>query len=254
MEPFEFAPSLHGRILIAEDGRDTLHLLRVVLERTGLEVDSAENGVVACQLVEKGRASGTAPDLILMDIQMPELDGFEALRRVRESGWKGPVIALTAHALADDRDKCLLAGFDDYVAKPVDRVRLLQIVARYLAGGASSSAPPPEAKASSRASGLLDDPRINPADRARILTGFIVRMQERANQIEQAISCGDLSVVLEAAHALHGSAGLFGFMEVAQTSHTVEEQIRAHASSEVVAASTAELVRVCRETAANFNP
>ena len=254
MEPSEFDSSLHGRILIAEDGRDTLRLLRVILERTGLTVDSAENGLVACQLVEKGRLNGIAPDLILMDIQMPELDGFEALRRLRQSGWKGPIIALTAHALSDDRDKCLLAGFNDYLAKPIDRDGLIRIVARHLAGDTSPSPPHPEPKPSSRTSGLLDDPRINPADRARILTGFIVRMQERANQIEQAIGDVDCPAILEAAHSLHGSASLFGFAEVAQTARTVEEQIRTQACSGTVAASAAELVRACRETAANFKP
>jgi CheY-like chemotaxis protein/HPt (histidine-containing phosphotransfer) domain-containing protein len=252
MEPADYDPRLYGRILIAEDGRDTQHLLRVILERTGLKVDSAENGVRACEMVEAGQATGTAPDLILMDIQMPELDGFESLRRLRYWGWKGPVVALTAHALPEDRQRCLAAGFDDYLPKPVDRVRLLEVVTRHLGSRVNPPAPP-VGQASSRPSGLLDDPRINPDDRARILAGFIVRLQDRANQIERAMAGLDRSVILESAHALHGSAGLFGFEAIAEVSRTVEGQIRSEVSWDALMTSAAELVRLCRETAAHFH-
>jgi len=130
--PMEHEAALHGRVLLAEDVPDTRAMLRHILRRMGLELEIAEDGRLACDMAEKSQAEAAPYDLILMDIQMPNMNGYQATRWLREHGWKGPIVALTAHALVGDREKCLEAGCDDYVSKPVTAKGLRDVLARYL--------------------------------------------------------------------------------------------------------------------------
>ena len=120
-------------MLLAEDGEDNRRLIRALLVKAGLEVDLAEDGRVACEKALQSRVEGHPYDLILMDIQMPEIDGYEATRQLRAKGWCGPIIALTAHAMATDRLQCLEVGCDDYLSKPIDKRSFLSTIAQYLA-------------------------------------------------------------------------------------------------------------------------
>jgi len=127
---------LHGRILLAEDSPDIQRITAFILKKAGAEVTLADNGQVAYEEATAARARGTPFDVILMDMQMPILDGYEATRRLRSAGYTAPIVALTAHALAEDRQKCLDAGCDDYSTKPIDRQKLLTVVAHWLPMGA----------------------------------------------------------------------------------------------------------------------
>jgi CheY-like chemotaxis protein len=98
-----------------------------------LEVDLAGDGRAVCAMAEKSQAEGRPYDLIFMDIQMPEMNGYEATQWLRQHGWQGPIVALTAHAMLGDREKCLAAGCDDYLSKPVTTPDLQKIATRYLA-------------------------------------------------------------------------------------------------------------------------
>ena len=102
-----------------------------MLRKAGAEVAVVENGQLALDAALAAEQSGTPFDVVLMDMQMPVMDGYEATSRLREAGYGRPVIALTAHAMAEDRQKCLGVGCNDYASKPLDREKLLELVARH---------------------------------------------------------------------------------------------------------------------------
>jgi len=129
-EPQDLA--LHGRVLLAEDVPDVQLVIAQMLRKANLRIDVAEDGRTACEMAEKSKAEGKPYDLILMDIRMPERNGYEATRWLRERGWEKPIVALTAYAMVGDREKCLDAGCDDYIAKPVTARGLQSFLARYL--------------------------------------------------------------------------------------------------------------------------
>jgi PAS domain S-box-containing protein len=124
---------LDSCILLAEDGPDNQRLIAHVLRKAGADVAVAENGQVAFDLALAARQAGNPFDVILMDMQMPVMDGYQATRELRSAGYCGPIIALTAHAMTEDRQKCLDAGCNDYTTKPIDRAVLLECIAKHLA-------------------------------------------------------------------------------------------------------------------------
>jgi signal transduction histidine kinase/ActR/RegA family two-component response regulator len=144
-QPQQPAPDrrrLPCRILLAEDGVDNQRLISFVLKKVGATVAIAENGRIALDLVRDSERQGVPFDLILMDMQMPVLDGYEAVRRLRADGCQIPVIALTAHAMVGDREKCLTAGCNGYATKPIERETLLDLIDQLWRRDSNSQAPP----------------------------------------------------------------------------------------------------------------
>jgi len=126
--PANQQPLLGLRVLLAEDGPDNQRLISYHLKKAGAEVTIAENGRIAAELVEKAPLQF---DVVLMDMQMPELDGYGATKRLRAGGYRRPIVALTAHAMEGDQRKCLDAGCDDYATKPINRQLLIEVTERY---------------------------------------------------------------------------------------------------------------------------
>ena len=132
-------PGTQITVLLAEDGEDNQRLIVHHLSRAGMKVIVANNGREAVELAIAAQRQSHAPEVILMDMQMPIMDGYEATAKLRELGWRGPIVAITAHAMRGDRERCTQAGCDDYVTKPIERDVLIQTVKKMAQSRADKS-------------------------------------------------------------------------------------------------------------------
>jgi len=225
-----------GKVLLVEDTLVNVKLALGVLERTGCTVALAENGLQALEMLER-----EAFDLVLMDLQMPVMDGLEATRRVREreqrSGGHVPIVATTAHAMSSDRERCLAAGMDDYLAKPVRAADLHAVLARWLparSAASDASAPAleePAAALPSRAPAreVLDvDEALRRLDGdtelfQAVLDTFLETTPALVEALASAASGADGAALQRAAHSLKGSAASIGAESVRHTAADLEE-------------------------------
>ena len=129
------------RVLLAEDGPDNQRLIAYILKEAGVDVTIVENGKQALDDALSCLHAGNPYEVVLMDMQMPVKDGYTATAELRQAGYEGPIIALTAHAMEGDRQKCLAAGCDDYATKPVDRQSLVAAIAHWAARSPAAAAP-----------------------------------------------------------------------------------------------------------------
>ncbi|MCH9653270.1 MAG: response regulator [Planctomycetes bacterium] len=140
-EPQSEFPLQNQRILLTEDGPDNQRLISFILKKAGASVTLANNGQISIELATKAMQEGSPFDAILMDMQMPVLDGYGATRQLRDADFHGPIIALTAHAMSGDRQKCLDAGCDNYLTKPVNRKNMVELIATYVSKSSCVNSP-----------------------------------------------------------------------------------------------------------------
>ena len=117
--------------MVVDDRRDVRHISQHFLEKAGASVSTAEDGQQGIDAALAGRDAGQPYDLIVMDMQMPNVDGLQATAHLRSAGIDWPIIALTADAMKGDRERYLNGGCDDYLSKPIDHAELVGMVARY---------------------------------------------------------------------------------------------------------------------------
>jgi len=223
------AARLRGRVLLAEDGLDNQKLLSAILRKAGAQVDLASNGRVAVEKALSARSAGEPYDAILMDMRMPEMDGYQATRQLRQSGYEGVIIALTAHAMLGDREECLAAGCDDYATKPVDRMDLLNMLGRVMgcstrgpgddpAAGAPAQAHPDEAIRSE----FADDP-----DLADILDEFVARLPGALETMSESLANNDHEELRRLAHQVKGAGGGYGYPLLTEQARKLENAAKA---------------------------
>jgi len=240
------AERLRGRVLVAEDGAANQHLLRSMLVKAGLEVDLAVDGRQTLQCVVQAAAEDRPYDILVMDIQMPGINGFEAVGRLRTFGWDGPIIAVTALAMADDRRRCLESGCDDYFPKPVDRPALMARIKQYL------ESPPIVSPAAFDLEhggtghlGLLDDPRFDFSKRMGAFHTFVDGLPQRLEALQPAAAAADSAGLARQAHRLMVAARLFGLTEIARAADAVARTAANPAEISAAQCAVAELASLC---------
>jgi signal transduction histidine kinase/HPt (histidine-containing phosphotransfer) domain-containing protein/ActR/RegA family two-component response regulator len=204
-----------ARILLVEDGESNRKLIRILLTRAGAEVTCAENGQIGCDL-----ALAQPFDVILMDMQMPVLDGYQATIRLRQAGLSVPIVALTAHAMSGDDARCREAGCSGYLSKPVQPDLLLNSVAELLRSPAGVSAPPatmPPAPEPLYSRLPLDD-----AELREIVDLFIDSLRGKIEALRRAWALADFDDIARLAHWLKGSGGTAGFDEFTEPARQLE--------------------------------
>jgi signal transduction histidine kinase/CheY-like chemotaxis protein len=257
----DFAPAydggeirLRGTVLLAEDGEDNQRLLTTMLTQAGLQVTLAGDGEAAVRLALAGDF-----DLILMDMQMPVMDGYRAAGELRKAGYVKPIIALTAHAMAEDRVKCIGAGCSEYLSKPIDRQKLLMTCADYLPAAVLPLKPVGD-EAPARGDGARDatardgasdksplrSTLANDARVSRVLERFISRLPERVAQIQRSLDQGDLERLRHTVHNLKGAGAGYGFAALSEQSAAAEDALRAEKSLDNVREEIDRLIDLVR--------
>lgn len=211
------------RVLLVEDHALSREVAERILARMGLGVTAVADGPSALEAL--GRAGS---DLVLMDVEMPGMDGFETTRRMRAAGWVTlPVIAMTAHARTSDRERCLAAGMNDYLTKPLTAEALRAMLTKWRARGAADPArdvqpaletppdttppPAPDAPAvvwdeAGLRARLLDDPALF----AVIVVGFLADLPGQLSELEARLAAPDAAGAARRAHTIKGAAANVG--------------------------------------------
>ena len=222
-----------NKILVCDDGKTNRDLIGLVLEEAGASVSFACDG-------EEGLAKASEHlneyDLILMDVQMPRMDGLECVRVLRSRGWKRPIIALTAHAMQQDQERCLGAGCSAFLSKPIDIEELLRSCQNWIAKSHTSPNQidsMPTSALDKETCPIVSSLPIEDTRFQEIIDQFIEELGKHLNAIEQAIDCRDEVSIARQAHWLRGSAGTVGFGEFSDPATALENAANSGSFDEI---------------------
>ena len=223
---------LFRKILVVDDGESNRQLVSALLKREGAQVDVAANGR---QAVEKVLANEF--DVVLMDIQMPIMDGYQATRKIRERNKELPIIALTANGMNGDREKCFEVGCDDYVPKPIDIDNLIEKIecwigpvesvdraaamSKSLSALTSTESSIENLEQSDWAFPFSDDDEL-----IEIAVSFLVETQPKVNEMKESLRSGNLEELRGLAHWLKGAGGTVGFMPLTNLARDMENLLK----------------------------
>ncbi len=239
-----------GKILIVDDTPANVQLLKVVCSKAGMTVETAENGQIAIDM-----AAETLYDVILMDMQMPVMDGYSATTELRKRGVETPIVALTGNALEEDRRRCFDVGCSAFLAKPVNIDNLIKLLqelhgvgdakqrtgkssSQPIAVAASPAKEPPSGRI--RSSLPMDLPEFQ-----QVVAQFVDGLDHCVGELQQAIQTGDYDAVARHAHALKGTGGTVGFPQFTEPSRQLEEAAK-HGDEALLLASIEEIRQIAQ--------
>lgn len=223
IEPADFSPdAFKPRVLLVDDQSLTLQLSMKILKDLNAEVETAVNGKLAIEL-----AQGNSYDAILMDLEMPVMDGYESVRLLREAGYSGTIVALTAMTRPEDEAKCRGSGFDGYLRKPCDKVSLSNLIQSLRKEPLLSS--------------MCSDPDMVP-----LIAEFVSALQGSLREVEKLLAEQKLMDLEIALRNIKGSAGGFGFEPISQAAGKAEDAIISKANIEAIRRMTVETLKLAR--------
>jgi PAS domain S-box-containing protein len=213
-------PQLEGKILFADDALDNRRLVEHLIRKTGARITMVENGQEAARV-----ATEESFDLILMDVQMPLVDGLTATRSIRSAGVNTPIVAVSAGAMTSDVEQALEAGCCMHLSKPFDRQAFYLLISKYL----------PSATDANRNTPIHSSIDDSDAEMGELINDFVSSLDERLNEIANFASLCDWQNLAARAHKLKGSAGMYGFQELSSAASALERAAKDNEQSIVEA-------------------
>lgn len=219
---------MQTRVLVVEDDLALAQLAKFHLEQLHASVEHAENGQVALE-----KASQNVYDLVLMDMEMPVMTGFESVRELRKRGYLGIIVATTALTQPVDQMRCIEAGCDQYIPKPFSRHHFNNLLAFI--------------RTEPLLSGFCHD-----AAMASLIESFLKELPHKIRSLEQAVTEGDAQSIEIMARALKGQGGSFGFQIISDAARQVESDVQEGATSEQILKDVDSLVKLCLQACTSF--
>jgi len=229
-------PRLSGTVLLAEDMLDNQRLISIYLRRAGLEVKLVDTGLAALNA-----GLGNEYDLILMDMQMPVMDGLTATKRLRNLGYSGPIVALTANASMQDRNVCLAAGCDDFVTKPITQDLFYQVLQQYMTTATDVSV----------TDNQIHSTLLQEGEEFRVVVDqFLKRLPELLRALQEVYAGQQWQDMQHQIHDLKGLGGGMGYPALTHVAREIEVQLKA-GDYEPLQALMLQLEQLCQQILAS---